>query len=126
MGQFTRPAADGITSTISRTNSKHLVWSFEQMIAHHTLGGCPLAAGDLLGSGTISGPGGPSEAGCLLEMTRDGKQPIEVKGEDGRAVQRKYLEDGDTVAIRGWAGPDGGRIGFGELVAKIEPAKWPL
>ncbi|KAL1840501.1 hypothetical protein VTJ49DRAFT_414 [Mycothermus thermophilus] len=116
--------AEGVTTTISRTNSRHLVWSFEQMIAHHTLGGCPLRTGDLLGSGTISGPGGPGEAGCLLEATLDGSKPIEVQA-DGKTVTRSYLEDGDTITLRGFCGPEGARVGFGECTGRIEAAKWP-
>ncbi len=68
-----RPAPEGDTTTIGRTSSKNLMWSFEQMIAHHTLGGCPMRTGDLLGSGTISGTQ-PSERGSLLEMSEGGKK----------------------------------------------------
>ncbi|KAL2266006.1 hypothetical protein VTJ83DRAFT_5358 [Remersonia thermophila] len=116
--------AEGVTVPISRTSSRHLVWSFDQMVAHHTLGGCPLRGGDLLGSGTISGPGGPCEAGCLLEATLDGSKPIKVQS-DGKTVTRSYLEDGDTITVRGFCGPEGARVGFGECAGRIEAARWP-
>ncbi|KAK0708529.1 hypothetical protein B0H67DRAFT_495582 [Lasiosphaeris hirsuta] len=110
---------EGDTMTISKTTSKHLMWSFPQMIAHHTLGGCPLRTGDLLGSGTISGPGGPEERGCLLEMTQGGKKEILLYGMDART----YLKDGDTITIRGACGEPGARVGFGECRGRIYSAE---
>ncbi|KAK0743010.1 hypothetical protein B0T18DRAFT_174157 [Schizothecium vesticola] len=109
---------EGDTTTISRTNAKHLLWSFPQMIAHHTLGGCPMRTGDLLGSGTISGPGGPEERGSLLEMTEGGKKEVLLYGMDAR----KFLKDGDTITLRGWCGQDGARVGFGECRGRIYSA----
>ncbi len=117
MARFS-PAAEGDTTTISRTSSKHLIWSFPQMIAHHTLGGCPLRTGDLLGSGTISGPGGAGERGSLLEMTENGKKEVLLAGMDART----FLKDGDTVTLRGFCGPEGGRVGFGECRGRIYSA----
>ncbi|KAK0709920.1 hypothetical protein B0T26DRAFT_723503 [Lasiosphaeria miniovina] len=107
--------ADGGETVISRTSSKHLMWSFPQMIAHHTLGGCPLRTGDLLGSGTISGPGGEGESGSLLEMTHGGKREVLLSGMDART----FLKDGDTITLRGSAGPRGARVGFGECVGRV-------
>jgi fumarylacetoacetase len=100
---------------MARTSSKHLLWSFPQMIAHHTLGGCPLRTGDLLGSGTISGPA-PEESGSLLEMSENGKKGLILGGS-----QRSFLEDGDTLVLRAFAGPDGARVGFGECSGLILP-----
>ncbi|KAL2162299.1 hypothetical protein VTH06DRAFT_7212 [Thermothelomyces fergusii] len=107
--------ADGTTTTIGRTSSRHLIWSFPQMIAHHTLGGCPLRAGDLLGSGTISGPGGVGERGSLLEMTENGKKEVLLAG----AEARTFLKDGDTITLRGFCGQEGARVGFGECRGTI-------
>ncbi|KAL2187156.1 Fumarylacetoacetase [Thermothelomyces heterothallicus CBS 203.75] len=107
--------AEGTTTTIGRTSSRHLIWSFPQMIAHHTLGGCPLRPGDLLGSGTISGPGGVDERGSLLEMTENGKKEVQLVGMDART----FLKDGDTITLRGFCGEEGARVGFGECRGKI-------
>ncbi|KAL8297359.1 hypothetical protein RB597_006452 [Gaeumannomyces tritici] len=108
---------EGDTTTISRTSSKHLIWSFPQMIAHHTLGGCPLNPGDMLGSGTISGPGA-GERGSLLEMSEGGKKDVELYGMD----VRKFLKDGDTVTLRGFCGAKGQRVGFGSCTGRIYSA----
>ena len=85
------------------------------MIAHHTLGGCPLRTGDLLGSGTISGPGGSDECGSLLEMTQGGKKEVLLYGMDART----FLKDGDSITFRGVCGEDGARVGFGECRGKV-------
>jgi len=80
------------------------------MITHHTAGGCALQAGDLIGTGTISGPG-PGEAGALIELTHGGQKPVDIGGGE----QRGFLHDGDTVILRGWCEkPGAARIGFGE------------
>ena len=103
------------SSVITRSNAKHLLWSFPQMIAHHTVGGCNLNTGDLLGSGTISGTEAGSQ-GSLLELTNGGKSPVEIDGGN----RRVFLEDGDEVSIRGWAElPSGERIGFGSCRSTI-------
>ena len=87
------------------------------MVAHHTVNGCNLRAGDLLGTGTQSGPT-PEEAGSLLELSAGGSQPIQIDGES-----RTFLEDGDSVILRAWCeGPDVVRIGFGEAQGQILPA----
>ncbi|KAI3324188.1 Fumarylacetoacetase [Xylariaceae sp. AK1471] len=108
---------EGDTTTISRTSSKNLMWSFPQMIAHHSLGGCPMNTGDLLGSGTISGPD-PRESGSLLELSKGGKEDIMLYGMD----VRRFLKDGDTIAMRGSCGKLGQRVGFGDCVGRIETA----
>lgn len=87
------------------------------MIAHHTLGGCPLRTGDLLGSGTISGTA-PGEKGSLLEMSEGGRKDILLAGMDART----FLKDGDTITLRGAAGKNGARVGFGECVGRIYSA----
>jgi fumarylacetoacetase len=89
-----------------------------QLIAHHTINGCNLRAGDLLGTGTQSGPD-PGEAGSLLELSASGKQPIRI----GTAETRTFLEDGDSVIFRAWcAKPGAARIGFGEVSGRVLPA----
>ena len=95
------------------------MWSFPQMIAHHTLGGCPLRTGDLLGSGTISGPGGQGESGSLLEMSRGGKQDVLLYGMNART----FLKDGDTITLRGVCGEEGARVGFGECRGRVYSTK---
>lgn len=93
------------------------MWSFPQMIAHHTLGGCNMRTGDMLGSGTISGTE-PGERGSLLEMSEGGKKDVMLYGMD----MRRFLKDGDTVTIRGVCGGSGGRVGFGECTGRIYSA----
>ncbi|MBC6442938.1 MAG: fumarylacetoacetase [Rhodobacteraceae bacterium] len=107
----------GAESIISRTNYDRMYYSSAQQLAHHASGGCRMRVGDLLGSGTISGPG-VNERGTLLEITWAGKHPITL--EDGQT--RTFLEDGDTVTLRGQARGDGYRIGFGTCAGKILPA----
>jgi fumarylacetoacetase len=110
--------ADGIKSTITSTNaSDGLVWSFPQMLAHQTITGCSLKAGDLMGSGTISGVT-PSSQGCLLEQTLNGKRSIQLEG----GKQRVWLEDGDEVILKAWAGnEDDGYVGFGDAAGILVP-----
>ena len=104
--------------TITKTNSSNLLFSFAQMLAHHTSTGCPMQPGDLMGSGTISGTEA-GEFGSLLEQSQGGKVSVQLEGGE----ERKFLEDGDTVTLRGWAGgEDGALIGFGDCVGRIEPA----
>ncbi|KAL2879794.1 hypothetical protein SGCOL_004837 [Colletotrichum sp. CLE4] len=109
--------ANGNKTTISKTNSKNLLWSWPQMIAHHTITGCNLRPGDLLGSGTISGTE-PGTEGSILEQTQGGKQAVQLSGGE----ERKFLQDGDTLIIRGWSGQEGALVGFGEVSGKIEAA----
>lgn len=96
------------------------------MVAHHTAGGCNLNPGDLLGSGTVSGPE-EHERGCLLELTWAGKKKVQLGGADGGVVERVYLQDGDEVAFRGRCeGGEGGvaGIGFGECRGKLLPCAY--
>ncbi|GAA4336360.1 hypothetical protein GCM10023165_13600 [Variovorax defluvii] len=105
-------------SRLSSTSFRHQYWSIAQMVAHHTVGGCSLQAGDLFGSGTVSGPG-PGEAGAIIELTRAGQSPIALA--EGEA--RTFLEDGDAVLLRGWCEKPGrARIGFGECRGTVLPA----
>lgn len=102
---------------ISATNARHLYWSMAQQIAHHTVGGCNLRVGDLLASGTISGPSRP-ESGSLLERTWRGTEPIDLPDGD----VRRFLEDGDELTLSGFCQAEGFRIGFGRVRGRIEPA----
>lgn len=102
---------------VTTTNYRYLYWSIAQQIAHHTIGGCSLIPGDLLASGTISGPEKDSR-GCLLELTWRGQEPIVLNDSE----QRQWLEDGDELTITGWCQGDGYRVGFGEVSGVIEPA----
>ena len=101
---------------ITRTNFQNLYWSISQQLAHHTVNGCNLQSGDLLASGTISGPTEESR-GCMLELTWRGANPLKLPNGE----TRKWLEDGDTLTITGWCQDDGYRIGFGEVSGKIFP-----
>jgi fumarylacetoacetase len=104
---------------LSLANFRDSYWSVSQLVAHHTVGGCNLRPGDLLGSGTQSGPT-PESAGSLLELTAGGKQAIQLPGDE----KRLFLADGDTVIMRGWAQRPGlPRIGFGEVAGTILPAR---
>jgi fumarylacetoacetase len=103
---------------LARSNFRYAHWSIAQMLAHHTAGGCNLRAGDLFGSGTLSGPL-PEEAGSLLEMTRGGAVAINL----GSGETRTFLEDGDRVILRARCERDGfAPIGFGEASGWILPA----
>jgi fumarylacetoacetase len=90
----------------------------EQQLAHHTVNGCNINVGDMMGSGTISGPD-PSEYGSFMELTWRGTKPIKLK--DGS--ERKFVNDYDTIILRGHCEKDGIRVGFGECVATVLPAK---
>jgi fumarylacetoacetase len=103
---------------ISRSNFKYLYWDMYQQLAHHTVNGCNLRTGDLLASGTISGPAEDSY-GSLLETTWQGMKPIQLP--DGE--ERRFLEDGDTVLMTGWCQGEDYRVGFGEVVGTIFPTK---
>ena len=103
---------------VSLSNFRHSYWTVSQLVAHHTVNGCNLRPGDLLGSGTQSGPQA-DEAGCLLELTAGGKHSISVGG-----AARTFLEDGDSVIMRGWGeAPGRVRIGFGEVRGTLLPAR---
>jgi fumarylacetoacetase len=112
-------AAGHAGDRLVRSNFHDAYWTLAQLVAHHTINGCALRAGDLFGSGTLSGPN-PDQAGSLLELTRGGTQPITL----GNGETRGYLEDGDTVILRGHCQRDGfRRIGFGECRGTVMPAK---
>ncbi len=105
-------------TTVSRTNARHLYWNIRQQLAHHTISGCNLRIGDLLATGTISGPeseDGYAPNGCLLELTQGGQKPVQLA--DGST--RRYLEDGDEVILRGYAEREGVRVGFGEVRGRV-------
>lgn len=102
---------------ITQTNFQNLYWSISQQLAHHTVNGCNLKPGDLLASGTISGPTEDSR-GCMLELTWRGANPLQLPGGE----TRKWLEDGDTLSIRGSCQGDGYRVGFGEVAGQVTPA----
>lgn len=103
---------------ISRSNYKNLYWSMNQQLAHQTVTGCNVRAGDLYASGTISGESEDSY-GSMLELTWKGEKPIQLPNGE----ERKFIEDGDTVTMTGYAQGNGYRIGFGEVSGHILPAK---
>ena len=104
-------------TVIARTNYREMYYSSAQQLAHHTTSGCPMSVGDLLGSGTISGPD-KGARGALLELAWGGKEPVTLD----TGETRSFLEDGDTLTLRGAAVGDGYRIGFGECTGKVLPA----
>jgi fumarylacetoacetase len=105
-------------SRVSATSFRHQYWTVAQMVTQHTVGGCNLHSGDLIGTGTISGPT-PPEAGAIIELTQGGRAPIPV----GDGEQRAFLQDGDAVLLRGWCErPGAARIGFGECRGLVLPA----
>jgi len=109
--------ADKPASTIARTNYKEMYYSAAQQLAHHTTSGCPMNPGDLLGSGTISGPE-KSQRGSLLELSWGGKEPLTLDSGETRT----FLEDGDTLTLEGVARGDGYSIGFGACAGTVLPA----
>lgn len=102
---------------MSETNYREMYYSSAQQLAHHTESGCPMRVGDLLGSGTISGPT-RDQTGALLEMTEGGKRPVTVNG-----AERTFIEDGDEIGLYAHAQGQGYRIGFGPCTGTILPAK---
>lgn len=103
---------------IAKSNFKHMYWTVTQQLAHHTITGCNMRTGDLLASGTISGPTEDSY-GSLLELTWRGTKPIQLPNGE----ERRFLEDNDTLTITGWCDGDGYRVGFGEVTGQLLPAK---
>lgn len=111
-------AAGSPPHRLSHSNFRHSYWTVAQMVAHHTVNGCNLEAGDLFGSGTQSGPAA-EEAGSLLELTVGGKQPLTLSSGEART----FLEDGDRLTLRGWCEKPGhARVGFGEATGTVLPA----
>ncbi len=102
---------------ISQTNATRLYYSAAQQLAHHSLGGCPMRVGDLLGSGTISGPT-PDEFGSLMELSWNGEKPFLLENGESRS----FIEDGDRLTLKARALGDGYRIGFGDCTGTILPA----
>lgn len=104
-------------SVISRTNYREMYYSAAQQLAHHTTSGCAMRVGDLLGSGTISGPVKDSR-GSLLELSWGGQEPLSLPG----GQTRSFLEDGDRLTLKGQCRGDGYTIGFGDCSGTILPA----
>lgn len=109
---------NGTENLICESNFKYMYWNMAQQLAHHTVNGCNVRCGDLMGSGTISGPT-PNSYGSMLELAWKGTKPLQLN--DGS--ERKFIHDNDTVIMRGHCESNGVRIGFGEVAAKILPAK---
>lgn len=114
---YLKPAGGSQAKRICRTNFAYLYWTGKQMLAHQTINGCEARAGDLLGSGTVSGPD-PDSRACLLELTWKGENPIELP--DGS--KRTYLQDGDEVILTGWCQAQEYRVGFGTSRGVVLPA----
>jgi fumarylacetoacetase len=112
-----RPSGLDQAHTVCRSNFKYMYWNVCQQLAHHTSNGCNVRPGDLLASGTISGPT-PDSYGSMLELTWRGERPIQLP--DG--TERKFIADDDEVIMSGWAQGDGYRIGFGNVSGKVLPA----
>jgi fumarylacetoacetase len=108
----------GEPNTVSRSNFKYMYWNMAQQLAHHTVNGCNVRAGDMMASGTISGPE-PSSYGSMLELTWRGSKPIKLND----STERKFIADGDTVTMTGYCDNGEVRIGFGEVTNKVLPAK---
>ncbi|MDG1429490.1 MAG: fumarylacetoacetase [Crocinitomicaceae bacterium] len=108
----------GHENVVGRSNYRHMYWNMNQQLAHHTVNGCNINCGDAMGSGTISGPE-VGMYGSMLEISWKGTKPFQMS--DG--TERKFINDGDTVIMRGYSESDGVRIGFGEVSTKVLPAK---
>jgi len=113
-----RTPAMNTAETICRTSFKYMYWSSVQQLVHHACGGCAMNVGDLLGSGTISGPE-KNQRGSLLEISWNGAEPLDLPGGD----KRTFLEDGDSLVMRGWCQGDGYRVGFGEVEGTVRAAR---
>ena len=106
------------TATIlCKTNFKYMYWSMAQQLTHHTITGCKVEIGDMMGSGTISGPT-PDSYGSMLEIAWNATKPVTL--DNGEL--RTFIEDGDTVIMKGYSEKDGVRVGFGEVRGKVMPA----
>ena len=112
-----KPEGAARETVLARTNYREMYYSAAQQLCHHASSGCEMNVGDLLGSGTISGPE-KHQRGSLLELSWGGKEPVELEGGESRS----FLEDGDTAILRGFARGDGYRIGFGECRGTVLPA----
>ncbi len=107
---------NNIETVVSKSNFKYMYWTMAQQLAHHTSNGCKVNSGDMLGSGTISGPT-PDSFGSMLELSWGGKNPVKLN--DG--TERKFIQDNDTVVIKGFCNNEKIRIGFGECSSKLLP-----
>ena len=105
-------------SVICHSNFKYMYWNMAQQLAHHTMNGCNVNIGDMMASGTISGPT-PDSFGSMLELSWGGKNPITLS----EGATRTFIEDGDTVSMKGYAKKDGIRVGFGEVLTQVLPAR---
>lgn len=108
----------GVETVISNSNYKHMYWNMNQQLAHHAVNGCNIRCGDMMASGTISGPV-PESYGSMLELSWKGTKPLTMN--DGS--ERKFILDGDTVSMKGHCEKEGIRLGFGEVRTKVLPAK---
>ena len=118
LGTARQREAGRLPRRVSVTSFRHQYWTVAQMIAHHTVNGCNLQIGDVIGSGTVSGPG-EGEAGALSELSKAGNAPVPL----GAGEERAFLEDGDTVTLSGYCAKDGfARIGFGDCAGEVQPA----
>ena len=107
---------NAVETVVAKTNFKYMYWNMAQQLAHHTVNGCPVNSGDMMGSGTISGPT-PDSYGSMLELSWRGEKPVQLN-EGG---SRKFIEDNDTVIMRGYCKNNKVRIGFGEVSTKLLP-----
>ena len=104
-------------TTITKSNFKYMYWTMVQQFAHHTINGCQVKSGDMMGSGTISGPT-PDSYGSMLELSWQGTKPVQL----ANGLERKFIADNDTVILTGYCKNDNLRIGFGEVSTKLLPA----
>jgi fumarylacetoacetase len=108
---------NAVEKTVCQSNFKYMYWTMVQQLAHHTVNGCNMRVGDVCASGTISGPT-PDSYGSMLEISWKGTKPVQMP--DG--TERKFIQDGDTVVLKGWGEKNGVRIGFGSCEGKVLPA----
>ncbi len=108
----------GKESVVSKSNFKYMYWNMSQQLAHHTSNGCNINVGDLLASGTISGKT-PDSYGSMLELSWAGKNPIKLDNGE----ERTFIQDFDTVIMRGYCEKEGIKVGFGEVKSQILPVK---
>jgi len=109
---------NGEPTVVSNSNYKHMYWNMAQQLAHHTVNGCNINGGDMMASGTISGPT-PDSLGSMLEISWQGTKPITLS--DG--TERKFIQDHDTVIMKGYCKNNDVKIGFGEVATKVLPSK---
>ena len=109
---------DSLETVVCKSNFKYMYWNMSQQLAHHTVNGCPVKAGDMMGSGTISGSK-PNSYGSMLELAWKGEKPLKLNN----GSERKFINDNDTVILRGYCKKSDLRIGFGEVITKLLPSK---